>query len=123
MAASPTANANEGEGISATKEGTVESPPLAQPPYSAFSPARKKFILSIVIAKAFIAPVSAGIYMPLLPTLAEDLNVSPTLINLTVTVFMLTFAVAVCVLPTSPFFYSTSLSFFPHFQGYEQLPR
>ncbi|KKZ68738.1 hypothetical protein EMCG_05647 [[Emmonsia] crescens] len=94
MAASPTADVNEGEGISATKEGTVESPPLAQPPYSAFSPARKKFILSIVIAKAFIAPVSAGIYMPLLPTLAEDLNVSPTLINLTVTVFMLTFAVA-----------------------------
>ncbi|OAX82777.1 hypothetical protein ACJ72_02865 [Emergomyces africanus] len=94
MPASPAADVKEEADIVATIEGTVENRPLSQPPYSAFSPARKKFILSIVVAKSFIAPVSAGIYMPLLPILAEDLNVSPTLINLTVTVFMLTFAVA-----------------------------
>ncbi|QSS59358.1 dityrosine transporter A [Histoplasma capsulatum] len=94
MAASSPADVNEEEGISAKKDGTTESPPVAQQPYSAFSAARKKFILSLVVAKAFIAPVSGSIYMPLLPVLTEDLKVSPTLINLTVTVFMLTFAVA-----------------------------
>lgn len=99
MAASSPADVNEEEGISAKKDGTTESPPVAQQPYSAFSAARKKFILSLVVAKAFIAPVSGSIYMPLLPVLTEDLKVSPTLINLTVTVFMLTFAVAVCPLP------------------------
>ncbi|KAK2774108.1 Dityrosine transporter 1 [Onygenales sp. PD_12] len=75
-------------------EGTISAPPPPPPPYTAFSPARKNFILAILISKGFVAPVSGGIYFPLLPVIATDLKVSAALTNLTVTVFMLTFAVA-----------------------------
>ena len=78
----------------------VENPPTL--PYTAFPPARKNMMLAIVTWMAFLGPLSGNIYLPLLPVLARELRVSATLINLTVTVFMLVFAVAV-LLSCSPF--------------------
>lgn len=64
-------------------------------PYAAFSQAQKTVILAIVTCAALATFISADIYLPLLPKLAEVLNVSISMVNLTVTFFMLSFAVGV----------------------------
>lgn len=51
---------------------------------------RKTKIFTIILASfaAFISPVSASIYYPALNSLASDLNVTVSTINLTITVYM-----------------------------------
>jgi hypothetical protein len=66
-----------------------------KPPYTAFSDGRRKFLLAIVTAAAFLAPVAGNIYLPALPQLAIDFHVSHVAINATVSIFMLVFAIAV----------------------------
>jgi MFS family permease len=63
---------------------TVPSGPV----YSAFSTGQKRYILLMVTWAAFISPTSASIYFPALNPLAAELNVSNTLINLTLTSYM-----------------------------------
>ena len=65
------------------------------PPYSAFSPARRRFILSVVTIAGFFGPLAGGIYLPALPVLENEFHASATAINITVSVFMLTFAFGV----------------------------
>ena len=69
----------------------VESsaPVQTGPPYSVFSKAEKRFITAMITFAAFFSPVSANIYLPILNTLAEDLQVSNALINLTITSYMI----------------------------------
>ena len=64
-------------------------------PYSAFSPWRRRFILTIVTIAGFFGPLAGGIYLPALPVLEHEFQASATAINITVSVFMLTFAVGV----------------------------
>ncbi|PMD35863.1 MFS general substrate transporter [Hyaloscypha variabilis F] len=59
------------------------------PVYSAFSTGQKRFIVLMVTWAAFISPTSANIYFPALNPLEVDLNVSATLINLTLTSYMI----------------------------------
>ena len=59
------------------------------PVYSAFSPSRKRYIVIMVTWAAFISPTSANIYFPALNPLKDDLGVSTTLINLTLTSYMI----------------------------------
>jgi len=58
-------------------------------PYSAFSGRQKKLIVMMATWAAFISPTSANIYFPALNPLQKDLGVSPTLINLTLTSYMI----------------------------------
>ncbi|EAQ93026.1 hypothetical protein CHGG_01261 [Chaetomium globosum CBS 148.51] len=60
-----------------------------QPPYSVFNAWEKRFIVFMVALASFFSPVSANIYFPALNTLAQDYRVSTTLINLTITVYMI----------------------------------
>ncbi len=64
---------------------TVPSGPV----YSAFTTWQKRYILLMVTWAAFISPTSANIYFPALNPLAAELNVSNTLINLTLTSYMI----------------------------------
>lgn len=64
-------------------------------PYTAFSTQRRNFILLVVTAAGMFGPLSGGIYLPALNVLADDFHVSGNLINVTVSVFMLVFAVGV----------------------------
>ncbi|PLB45831.1 putative MFS transporter [Aspergillus steynii IBT 23096] len=60
-----------------------------EPPYCVLSERAK---ISTMLAASFagmISPMSASIYYPALPTLANDMHVSNTLINLTVTTYMI----------------------------------
>lgn len=65
------------------------------PVYCALSPARRRFILAIVTAAGMVGPLSGAIYLPVLPLLEREFNVGSTSINATVSVFMVTFAIAV----------------------------
>jgi multidrug resistance protein len=59
------------------------------PVYSAFSTWKKRYIVIMVTWAAFISPTSANIYFPALNPLKDDLRVSTTLINLTLTSYMI----------------------------------
>lgn len=68
--------------------------PEPKPPYSAFPERRKKLILAIVTTAGFLGPLAGSIYLPMLPELQTDFHVSATVINATVSVFMVVFSIA-----------------------------
>lgn len=78
-------------------EAGLEKTQNVPPPilYTAFPRRRRNFIFLVVTAAGLFGPLSGGIYLPALNVLAEDFNVSANLINVTVSVFMLVFAVGV----------------------------
>ncbi|RFN43372.1 hypothetical protein FIE12Z_12402 [Fusarium flagelliforme] len=59
------------------------------PPYSTFSKNTKRWILALVTAASFVSPMTANIYFPALNPIADDLNISISLINLTLTSYMI----------------------------------
>ncbi len=69
-----------------------QSPQLPEKNYSDFGSLEKKFIIFMASGAAFFSPLSANIYYPVFNTLAQDLHVSNTLINVTVTAYMVSFA-------------------------------
>ena len=76
---------------SATDEPPSEKPKPVTPAdknYSSFSHSQKLFIAIMASWAAFFSPLSANIYYPVFNILAHDFHVSNTLINLTVTVYM-----------------------------------
>ena len=68
----------------AAEVGTAEP----EPPFSIFSRKEKTFIVVLASLAALFSPLSANIYYPALTVLAKDLNVSNTLINLTITSYL-----------------------------------
>lgn len=77
----------------------VEAQRVTPPSYSAFSPGRRRYILTVTTIAGFFGPLAAGIYLPALPVLERDFNVSVTAINVSVSVFMAVFAVGVSSVP------------------------
>lgn len=63
-------------------------PPAAPKPYSSFSTLQKRYIVFTASGAGLFSSLSAQIYFPALNTLARDLNVTSSLINLTVTSYM-----------------------------------
>lgn len=59
------------------------------PPYSVFSERKKHFIVFLAAWGGFFSPLSANIYFPALTTLTREYNVSNTLMNLTLTSYMI----------------------------------
>jgi hypothetical protein len=70
-------------------------------PYTAFSSARRWFLLVIVTAGGFSAPLAGNVYLPALLALERAFRVSTELINLTVGVFMLALTFSVSAFVTS----------------------
>ena len=67
---------------------TVSSAPV----HSVFTKNQKRFIVVMASWAGFFSPVSGTIYFPALNSLARDLHVSTTLINLTLTSYMVRFS-------------------------------
>ncbi|KAG6004649.1 hypothetical protein E4U21_000873 [Claviceps maximensis] len=67
---------------------------LPPPQYCALSPSRRRFILVLVTLAGMVGPLSGAIYLPVLPLLEREFDVGSTSINATVSVFMVTFAIA-----------------------------
>lgn len=71
-----------------TTETTPLLPPSNSERYSVFTTSEKRLIiLTAALASAF-SPLSANIYYPALNSIAKDLRVSPSQINLTITTYM-----------------------------------
>lgn len=56
--------------------------------FSDWSPWEKQLIVFTASTAALFSPLSANIYFPIFNTLANDLHVTDTMINLTVTTYM-----------------------------------
>ncbi|AET40916.1 Dtr1p Ecym_7063 [Eremothecium cymbalariae DBVPG len=63
-------------------------------PYTAFSKLQQSLIFAVIIFIGFLGPMSGNIYIPALPILEREFNVSTTTINTTVSVFMAVFSFA-----------------------------
>jgi MFS family permease len=64
------------------------------PPYSIFSPGTKTFIIFMVSVSSLISPFGATTFYPALDVLAEELDVTPSLINFSLTTYMIAQAIA-----------------------------
>ncbi|KAG9009630.1 hypothetical protein FRB90_008258 [Tulasnella sp. 427] len=60
-----------------------------EPVFSAFSKTEKWALISIASFTSLFSPLAANIYFPVIPLLADDFNVSISLMNLTVTVYLI----------------------------------
>jgi len=58
-------------------------------PYTIFTRFQKALIISIVSLVATLSGFASNIYFPAIPQIAEDLNISTNLVNLTVTCYMI----------------------------------
>lgn len=72
-----------------TSPGQTETVSAVPVPYSIFTLRQKALIVTIVSVAATFSGFSSNIYFPAIPTIAIDLSVSPELINLTVTSYLI----------------------------------
>ncbi|RJE17985.1 Sugar and other transporter [Aspergillus sclerotialis] len=87
---SPTQD-EESQGVE-TSRNAVLGPSVSrssETAYSVFTENQKRFIVFIASWAGFFSPVSSQIYFPALNTLAQNLNVTNSLINLTLTSYMI----------------------------------
>ncbi|CAD0109699.1 unnamed protein product [Aureobasidium uvarum] len=68
---------------------TIEQPSVDDGVYSVFTPTQKKLIVFTASLAGFFSPLSGSIYYPALNTIAEDLGITATKVNLTVTTYMI----------------------------------
>lgn len=66
--------------------GIVSSKPSE--PFSVFTAWEKRAIVGAASLISFLSPLTANIYLPILHTIADDLDVGNTQVNLTVTVYL-----------------------------------
>lgn len=57
--------------------------------YSAFSKNQKLFIVTMITLASFFSPLSGQIYYPVMPTLVDNYHLTPELVNLTITTYMI----------------------------------
>jgi hypothetical protein len=72
----------------------VSSPTLPEPPFSIHTTPQKYFIILLASTAGAFSTLCSYIYYPALVPIAAELNVSITLVNLTVTSYLLIAAVA-----------------------------
>lgn len=74
--------------------GSVQQTPEPQVPrHSIFTKRQKQAIVLCAALTAFLSPLSSQIYLPALPSIAEDLHVSNSQINITITTYMIVQAI------------------------------
>jgi hypothetical protein len=71
---------------------TRQDTSASEKPYSSYTLWEKRFIVLTATLGAFFSPFTAQIYFPALNTLAKDLHVSPSKINLTITTYMVRYS-------------------------------
>ncbi|GFN21317.1 putative MFS efflux transporter [Aspergillus tubingensis] len=79
--------------VAANQPATEGTPLLAEQPakkpYSIFTPGQKRLIILTAALASSFSPLSANIYYPALNSIAADLHVTSSQINLTITTYML----------------------------------
>ncbi|QIX02406.1 hypothetical protein AMS68_007923 [Peltaster fructicola] len=74
--------------VGATEAKTDPAPPTEEAPYSIFDKRQKSLIIVLITVAATFTGLASNIYFPAIPTVAKDLNVTPELINLSVTSYL-----------------------------------
>ena len=103
----PTFSSLPEEAISAApnagKEAREAKPAVDNPslPYTTFSKAQKRLITVILISTMLASPLTATIYLPLLPLLATHFHVSNQAINLTITLYIVFQAISPLLFATA----------------------
>ncbi len=69
-------------------EAKREEAAAAEAPWSVFPSKEKAFVIIVGSFAALISPLSSSIYLPALNSLAHDMDVSISLINLTITTYL-----------------------------------
>jgi citrate synthase len=69
-------------------EPVETTPLLSRKPYSIFTKPQKRLIILAAAVASTFSPLSANIYLPALNSIAKDLKVTPSQINLTITTYM-----------------------------------
>ena len=93
---------NDGNGISEEAAKNEPAPvieasaPVEPPLYSVFTARQKRMTVIIVSFVAMISPLSGTIYYPALTSLAADLNVSISLIQLSITTYQVKSPTSLC---------------------------
>ncbi|OAX79429.1 hypothetical protein ACJ72_06248 [Emergomyces africanus] len=90
---SPPSNYNANPQSNDAEEGMLElqqAPSTLTTPavHSVFTPSQRRYLVASISLAAFFSPLSANIYLPALNTLARELGVSISMMNLTVTSYM-----------------------------------
>ncbi|PLN83102.1 citrate synthase [Aspergillus taichungensis] len=89
---------NTGEKTSIMPQSpTTETTPLlppSKPPYSTFTTTQKRLIILTAALASTFSPFSANIYYPALNSIAADLHVTISQVNLTITTYMICQALA-----------------------------
>ncbi|KAL8837317.1 MAG: hypothetical protein Q9170_002574 [Blastenia crenularia] len=81
---------------------TPQKAPATEPvPYSTFTSSLKKLLAPILTITMFASPLTATIYLPLLPRLAIKYHTSLQAINLTITLYVICQAISPLVFSTS----------------------
>ncbi|RAK94057.1 citrate synthase [Aspergillus costaricaensis CBS 115574] len=84
---------NQATLVAANQPATEGTPLLAEQPakkpYSIFTPGQKRLIILTAALASSFSPLSANIYYPALNSIAADLHVTSSQINLTITTYML----------------------------------
>ena len=70
-------------------ETATAQPSPSKIPYSIFTKAQKALIVTIISIAATFTAFASNTYFPAIPTMAKDLSVTPELLNLTVTSYMI----------------------------------
>ncbi|KXL50346.1 hypothetical protein M433DRAFT_74480 [Acidomyces richmondensis BFW] len=79
----------EADALEAGRNGPDLSRTVSAPPYSIYSPKAKSFIVAMVSVSSLISPFGATTFYPALDVLAAELHVTPSLINLALTTYMI----------------------------------
>lgn len=67
------------------------APAAVDAPYSVLPPGEKIFVILAGSFASLISPLSSSVYLPALNSLARDMDVSVSLINLTITTYLVPF--------------------------------
>lgn len=89
---STTESSTQGDATSTTAVATATDSATATAAaevHSAFSKYEKLFIVIMVTMASFFSPLSGQIYYPVMPTLVKNYHLTPSLINLTITTYMI----------------------------------
>lgn len=73
----------------AQDELTKTTTTLSSKPYTSFTTGQKWFIVGMATAASFFSPLSGQIYFPVLPVLTQNYHLSQTLLNISVTTYMI----------------------------------
>lgn len=82
-------------------KGTHTNPLPPSSPYTLFTPSHRRLIVVILILTMLASPLTATIYLPLLPLLAAHFHVSLQAINLTLTLYIVFQAISPLLFATA----------------------